>query len=63
MLIADAYLHLFDAVIILGTVILETALKGKEKELAGLLVVLRLWRVVKVVSWIGLLISGWRRSC
>ncbi|WOO78018.1 Voltage-gated hydrogen channel 1 [Vanrija pseudolonga] len=42
-------LHIFDALVIIGTVILEIVLSGQERELAGLLVVLRLWRIVKLV--------------
>jgi hypothetical protein len=45
-----ASLHIFDAVIIIMTFVLEFVLKGKEKEVAGLLVVLRLWRLVKLVG-------------
>ena len=43
-------LHFFDAMVILVTFILEVVLRGKERELAGLLVVLRLWRLVKLVG-------------
>lgn len=49
-----ASLHLFDAVIILISFILEFVLRGREKELVGLLVVLRLWRLVKLVSGMSL---------
>ncbi|KAF9246202.1 hypothetical protein BU15DRAFT_39768 [Melanogaster broomeanus] len=50
--VPHAVLHLFDAVIILTTFILEFVLKGKERELSGLLVILRLWRIVKLVGGI-----------
>jgi len=43
-------LHLFDAIVIMTTFVLEVVLKGKERELAGLLVLLRLWRLVKLVG-------------
>jgi hypothetical protein len=43
-------LHLFDAVIIVTTFVLEVVLKGRERELAGLLIVLRLWRLIKLVG-------------
>ncbi|KAA1474910.1 hypothetical protein DENSPDRAFT_841580 [Dentipellis sp. KUC8613] len=43
-------LHLFDASIILVTFILEVILRGKERELASLLIVLRLWRLIKLVG-------------
>lgn len=45
-----ATLHIFDAVIIVTTFVLEVILKGKERELAGLLVILRLWRLLKLVG-------------
>ena len=45
-----ASLHLFDAVIIIGTFALEAVLRGRERELAGLLILLRLWRLVKLVG-------------
>lgn len=43
-------LHLFDAAIIITTFILEFVLKGRQRELAGLLIILRLWRLVKLVG-------------
>ena len=43
-------LHLFDAIIIVTTFTLEFVLKGKERELAALLILLRLWRLVKLVG-------------
>ncbi|KAG1803647.1 uncharacterized protein HD556DRAFT_1329371 [Suillus plorans] len=45
-------LHLFDAAIIITTFILEFVLKGRQRELAGLLIILRLWRLVKLVGGI-----------
>ncbi|KAJ7098022.1 hypothetical protein B0H15DRAFT_1019275 [Mycena belliarum] len=48
--VPHAALHLFDAFIILTTFILEVVLKGREQELAGLLIILRLWRLVKLVG-------------
>jgi len=43
-------LHLFDAVVIVTTFVLEVVLRGKERELASLLIVLRLWRLIKLVG-------------
>ncbi|KAH7889287.1 hypothetical protein F5I97DRAFT_1843068 [Phlebopus sp. FC_14] len=43
-------LHLFDAVVIITTFVLEFILKGKERELAELIIILRLWRLVKLVG-------------
>lgn len=48
--VPHAVLHLFDALIIVITFIFEVVLKGREKELAGLLIILRLWRLVKLVG-------------
>jgi len=48
--IPHASLHIFDAVIIVTTFVLEVILKGKERELAGLLIILRLWRLLKLVG-------------
>lgn len=48
--VSHAALHLFDAVIIVTTFVLEFVLKGRQRELAGLLITLRLWRLVKLVG-------------
>jgi hypothetical protein len=45
-----APLHLFDAFVIITTFVLEVVLKGKEEELAALLITLRFWRIVKLVE-------------
>ncbi|KDQ60723.1 hypothetical protein JAAARDRAFT_31699 [Jaapia argillacea MUCL 33604] len=45
-------LHLFDACVIVTTFVLEVVLRGKERELASLLIILRLWRLVKLVGGI-----------
>ncbi|KAL5490307.1 hypothetical protein ACEPAI_5140 [Sanghuangporus weigelae] len=45
-----AGLHLFDALVVITTFVLEVVLRGREAELAGLLVLLRLWRLVKLVG-------------
>ncbi|KAK0210650.1 hypothetical protein DFS33DRAFT_1466597 [Desarmillaria ectypa] len=50
--VTHALLHLFDATIIITTFVLEFTLKGKERELGALLIVLRLWRLVKLVGGI-----------
>lgn len=48
--VLHAGLHLFDAIVIVTTFILEAVLRGKERELAGLLIILRLWRLIKLVG-------------
>ncbi|TRM61886.1 hypothetical protein BD626DRAFT_405162 [Schizophyllum amplum] len=45
-----AVFHFFDALIITVTFVLEAILRGKELELASLLIFLRLWRLVKLVG-------------
>ncbi|KAI0636824.1 hypothetical protein C8Q77DRAFT_526463 [Trametes polyzona] len=50
--VVHAALHLFDALVILTTFVLEVVLRGRERELAALLVILRLWRLVKLVQGI-----------
>jgi hypothetical protein len=48
--VPHAWLHLFDAVVIVTTFSLEVALRGQGSELAALLIILRLWRIVKLVA-------------
>ncbi|RPD66290.1 hypothetical protein L226DRAFT_194363 [Lentinus tigrinus ALCF2SS1-7] len=50
--VPHAVLHFFDAVVILTTFILEVVLRGRERELASLLIILRMWRLVKLVQGI-----------
>jgi len=50
--VPHAIFHDFDAIIIVTTFVLEVFLKGRERELASLLIVLRLWRLVKLVGGI-----------
>jgi len=47
--VPHASLHLFNAIVIVTTFMLKVILRGKERELAGLLIVLRLWRLLKLV--------------
>lgn len=54
--VPHAGLHAFDSIIILTTFVLEVILRGKEAELAGLLVILRLWRLVKLVGGLSYII-------
>lgn len=48
--ITHAAPHLFDAAIIVTPFILEVVVKGRERELAGMLIVLHSWRLVKLVG-------------
>ncbi|KAG1891249.1 hypothetical protein F4604DRAFT_1705109 [Suillus subluteus] len=50
--VPHAAFHLFDVAIIITTFVLEFVLKGRQRELAGLLIMLRLWRLVKLVGGI-----------
>lgn len=47
---SQATLHLFDALVIITTFVLEVVLRGKEQEIAALLIILRFWRIVKLVG-------------
>ncbi|KAF9185283.1 hypothetical protein BGZ51_002758 [Haplosporangium sp. Z 767] len=48
------YLHLIDAVIILTSFLLEVFLKGAGQELSSLLIIFRLWRVLKLTGTVAL---------
>ncbi|KAF9096121.1 hypothetical protein BGX29_003181 [Mortierella sp. GBA35] len=50
-------LHLVDAFIILISFLLEIFLKGAEQELSGLLIVFRLWRVIKLTGTVAIEVS------
>ncbi|KAI0807432.1 hypothetical protein C8Q74DRAFT_1362934 [Fomes fomentarius] len=50
--VPHAALHFFDAIVIVTTFVLEVVLRGRERELASLLIILRLWRLVKLVQGI-----------
>ncbi|KAI8098664.1 uncharacterized protein BX664DRAFT_381349 [Halteromyces radiatus] len=43
-------LHIFDVTVVVSTFILDIVLRGKEREVAGLLIIFRLWRIVKVMD-------------
>ncbi|KAI8827195.1 uncharacterized protein EV422DRAFT_31015 [Fimicolochytrium jonesii] len=43
-------LHLFDLTVVLASLVLEVVLKGAAGEIAGLLIVLRCWRLVRVID-------------
>ncbi|KAL1929864.1 hypothetical protein VTP01DRAFT_1018 [Rhizomucor pusillus] len=43
-------LHILDVVVVLATFIFDIILHGKEREVAELLIILRLWRVIRVVE-------------
>ncbi|KAG0086428.1 hypothetical protein BGZ93_005975 [Podila epicladia] len=51
-------LHLVDAVIILTTFLLEILLKGVSQEIGSLLIIFRLWRVVKLMGTIAVGVSS-----
>ncbi len=48
--VIHASLHLLDAAVIIGTFVIEVFLRGRERELASLLILVRLWRLVKLVG-------------
>ncbi|CAG8768981.1 14215_t:CDS:1 [Racocetra persica] len=43
-------LHIFDAILVFATFILEVSLHGKQREVVGLLIIFRFWRLIKVVG-------------
>ncbi|CAD6566234.1 MAG: hypothetical protein TREMPRED_002395 [Tremellales sp. Tagirdzhanova-0007] len=57
--IPHAFLHAFDALVIIGTAVFEIVLRGRERELAGLLVLLRLWRLIKLVGGVAVGVGSW----
>ncbi|CAG8701552.1 6996_t:CDS:1 [Dentiscutata erythropus] len=44
------FVHLFDATVVIATFLLEIFLKGKDREAAGLLIIFRLWRLIKMLG-------------
>jgi len=45
-----AVFHILDAAVVLATFAVEVALHGQKRDVAGLVIMLRLWRLVKLVS-------------
>ncbi|CAG8788063.1 7031_t:CDS:1 [Dentiscutata erythropus] len=43
-------LHIFDAFLVITTFLLEIFLHGKQREVVGLLIIFRFWRLIKVVG-------------
>ncbi|KAF9897373.1 hypothetical protein BX616_005721 [Lobosporangium transversale] len=50
-------LHLLDALIILTSFILELVLRGAAVELSGLLIIFRLWRIIKLTGTVAIEVS------
>ncbi|KAF9948939.1 hypothetical protein BGZ72_009178 [Mortierella alpina] len=50
-------LHLVDAAIIITSFVLELILKGAEQELTNLLIIFRLWRVIKLTGTVAIEVS------
>ncbi|ORX99742.1 hypothetical protein K493DRAFT_313118 [Basidiobolus meristosporus CBS 931.73] len=44
------WLHLLDAIIVVASFILELTLKGRQREVASLLILFRFWRVLRVID-------------
>ncbi|KAJ3053572.1 hypothetical protein HK097_003949 [Rhizophlyctis rosea] len=55
-------LHLFDAIVVITSLALDLALRGKEQEVAGLLIVLRSWRLVRVVDGVAMTLEDQYRG-
>ncbi|GAA5967125.1 hypothetical protein JCM11641_000448 [Rhodosporidiobolus odoratus] len=46
----DHWLHCLDAIVVLGAFVLEVVLQGPVRKVASLVILLRFWRLVKVVT-------------
>ncbi|KAF9283967.1 hypothetical protein BGZ68_004968 [Mortierella alpina] len=55
--IPHGILHLVDAAIIITSFVLELILKGAEQELTNLLIIFRLWRVIKLTGTVAIEVS------
>ncbi|KAF9570683.1 hypothetical protein EC968_001516 [Mortierella alpina] len=55
--IPHGILHLVDATIIVTSFVLELILKGAEQELTNLLIIFRLWRVIKLTGTVAIEVS------
>ncbi|KAI8909372.1 hypothetical protein DFJ77DRAFT_472270 [Powellomyces hirtus] len=51
-------LHAFDAAVVVGSLVLELVLKGPAQEIVGLLIVLRCWRIVRVIDGVATAIKA-----
>ncbi|KND02565.1 uncharacterized protein SPPG_03022 [Spizellomyces punctatus DAOM BR117] len=51
-------LHLFDFLVVVGSLVAEMVLKGKAREVAGLLIVLRCWRLVRIIDGVAEAVSS-----
>jgi hypothetical protein len=49
----NSWFHCFDAFIVIAGFITDVALRGIIEEVASLIVVMRLWRVVKIIEELG----------
>ncbi|GAA6037958.1 hypothetical protein JCM8097_009509 [Rhodosporidiobolus ruineniae] len=56
------WLHCFDAVVVIVAFVLEVVLRGPVERIASLLVVLRLWRVAKLLSALEVGMSEYREQ-
>ncbi|KAI8869084.1 hypothetical protein GQ42DRAFT_163676 [Ramicandelaber brevisporus] len=49
-----SWIHTLDAVVVIVSLVLEIVLKGREREVASLLIVFRLWRIIRVMDAVAL---------
>jgi len=54
--------HLLDAVVIIGSFAIEVGLKGKDRELASLFIIFRMWRIVKVVGGVAVGVNEYNET-
>ncbi|KAK7732908.1 hypothetical protein SLS57_000851 [Botryosphaeria dothidea] len=46
----NSWFHIFDALVIIASFVLDLLLRGVEEEVASLVIILRLWRVFKIIE-------------
>jgi len=51
------FLHCLDLIVIATTLVFEIVLRGKEREVMGLLIIFRFWRIIKVMEAVALSVS------
>ncbi|EJD53083.1 hypothetical protein AURDEDRAFT_157652 [Auricularia subglabra TFB-10046 SS5] len=55
-------LHAFDMAVIIATFVFEMVLSGKAREIADLVVLLRLWRLVRLAGGVALGVGKWEED-
>ncbi|KAJ1930113.1 hypothetical protein IWQ60_000587 [Tieghemiomyces parasiticus] len=53
----EGWIHSFDALVVWLSLVVELALQGRQRELFSLLIILRLWRIVRVIDGVALTVQ------